>query len=92
MKTYKWIARLFAKWIVEPLLQVFSLSPSDGERVGVRGFMESSNIRKTSIVTMNRLGFSPWRRGLGTRRPFGIWLLELFWDLEFGIWSFARPV
>src|SRR4029077_12704745 len=24
----------------------------------------------------------------GTRRPFGIWLLELFWDLGFGIWSF----
>src|SRR6267142_5596295 len=21
-------------------------------------------------------------------RPFGIWLLELFWDLGFGIWSF----
>ena len=22
----------------------------------------------------------------------GIWLLELFWDLEFGIWSFPRLV
>jgi hypothetical protein len=28
------------------------------------------------------------RRGPGERRPFGIWLLELFWDLGFGIWSF----
>src|SRR6267142_1410395 len=25
-------------------------------------------------------------------RPFGIWLLELFWDLGFGIWSFPGPV
>src|SRR5262249_11188221 len=23
-------------------------------------------------------------------KPFGIWLLELLWDLEFGIWSFSR--
>src|SRR6476469_910876 len=28
----------------------------------------------------------------GERRPFGIWLLEVFWDLEFGIWSFPQPV
>src|SRR6267142_6471867 len=30
------------------------------------------------------------KRGPGRRRPFGTWLLELFWDLELGIWSFSR--
>jgi hypothetical protein len=38
---------------------------------------------------------SRFNRGWGEGRgegPIGIWLLELFWDLEFGIWSFPRPV
>jgi len=58
------------------------------------GNMEcGAKVRETCIVTMNRSGLLPllhWRRGPGRRGPFGIWLLELFWDLGFGIWSFPQ--
>lgn len=34
----------------------------------------------------------PLQERAGEKRPIGIWLLEFFWDLELGIWSFPRPV
>src|SRR5204863_6597221 len=55
-----------------------TLSPSDGEREGVRGrFMESPLSFFACIGTMNQIGTPlPARRGEGGRRPGEGWFME----------------
>ena len=73
------------------------LSPTRDRTIPQPRFMESFDVRAVCIVTVSRCVSLPllhWqdqlgrRRGLGRGGVFGIWLLELLWDLELGIWSF----
>jgi hypothetical protein len=55
------------------------------ERAGVRG----TNAPASQVLSPTRDRDATSRRFM-ERRVFGIWLLELLWNLELGIWSFPR--